>query len=62
VSHGEGLGHSIIEAEHRVKSLRKWLPAGPTDSGGVRKHDIVQFVAVDGGIRTVEVRDLVDIR
>lgn len=60
--HGPGLGHSIIENEHEVLKLLKWLPAGPTESGGFRKKDIVQFVARHGGIRTVAVADLVDIR
>lgn len=49
----------MIEAEHYVVKLMRWLPAGPTESGGHRDKDLVQFVARDGGIRTVATADLV---
>lgn len=55
-------GGGLIEQTHEVVKLLKWLPAGPTDNGGVREQDIVQFVARHGGIRTVAAADLVDIR
>lgn len=51
-------------AEHRFKvtSVRCWLPAGPTDSGGFRKKALVQFIAYKGGLRTVAVDDIIDIK
>jgi hypothetical protein len=49
----------MIEDEHKVLKLMKWLPAGPTSGGGERKQDIVQFIARDGGIRTVPAEDLI---
>lgn len=41
-----------------MMKLLKWLPAGLTSSGSIREHDLVQFVAKHGGIRTVKVSDL----
>jgi hypothetical protein len=38
------------------------LPAGPTDSGGFRKKALVQFIAYKGGLRTVAVDDIIDIK
>lgn len=49
----------MIEDEHLVQKFVKFLPAGPTESGGHRKRDLVQFIAKDGGMRTVQVEDLV---
>jgi hypothetical protein len=51
-------GGSLLEDTHHVVKLLKWLPAGPTSDGGHRAEDLVQFVAQQGGIRTVRVRDL----
>lgn len=48
----------LLEDTHRVVRLLKWLPAGPSSHGGHREHDLVQFVAEQGGIRTVAVKDL----
>lgn len=48
----------MIETEHRVQRLVKWLPAGPTESGGHRERDLIQFYAVDGGLRTTYVSNL----
>lgn len=52
----------MLEQEHRVVRLLKWLPAGPTADGGRRKEDLVQFTAIRGGIRTVAVRDIVEVK
>lgn len=54
--------YTMIEDEHRVEKLMKWLPAGPTSEGGERKEDLVQFVARHGGIRTIPVNDLIIVR
>lgn len=73
VSNGPGMGSNLIENEHQVVKLLKWLPAGPLGadaqttgtrerSAGHRPRDMVQFVARHGGVRTVAVEDLVDIR
>jgi hypothetical protein len=48
----------MIEDEHRVVKFLKWLPAGPTASGGHREKTLVQFIAKDGGTRTVAIEDL----
>jgi hypothetical protein len=48
----------MIEEQHYVMRLLKWLPAGPAKEGGHRAKDLVQFVARDGGIRTIAVDDL----
>lgn len=56
-------GHRIwIEAEHKVIRFKKWLPAGPTSDGGVREKDIIQFIARDGGCRTILAEDLAILR
>jgi hypothetical protein len=52
----------MVEGEHHVTSVRRWLPAGPTDSHGERKDDLIQFISSKGGLRTVRVKDIVDIR
>jgi hypothetical protein len=49
----------LLEETHDVVKLLKWLPAGPTSNGGHREHTLVQFVAREGGIRTVNVKDLI---
>jgi hypothetical protein len=49
----------MLETEHRVQKLKAWLPKGPTDSGGYRERDIIQFYAVDGGLRTTYVSNLI---
>lgn len=49
----------MVEEEHLVKKLTRWLPAGPTAAGTVRAKTLVQFVARDGGTRTVAVEDLI---
>lgn len=48
----------LLEDTHDVVTLLKWLPAGPLPGGQVREHTLVQFVARQGGIRTVAVKDL----
>lgn len=48
----------FIENDHYVTRLMKFLPAGPTEDGGNRSHDLVQFVAKHGGIRTVKAEDI----
>lgn len=47
-----------IEDEHKVQKLVKFLPAGPTSDGGHREQALVQFIARDGGLRTVNAGDL----
>lgn len=46
----------MLEQTHVVKSLRRILPPE-----GKRVETIVQFWAVEGGMRTVTVKDIVDI-
>lgn len=48
----------MVEQEHYVHKFVRWLPAGPTASGGHREKVLVQFIAKDGGMRTVAVDDL----
>lgn len=50
-----------MESSFRVTSVLKWYPAGPLNDGGYRKHDLIRF-AFKGGLRTVAVRDIIDIR
>ena len=52
----------MIETEHKIVRLLKYLPAGSTESGGNRDRALVQFIAEDGGKRTVACEDLVYIR
>ena len=52
-------GH-VIEDEHVVTSVRRVLRAGVR--GGSRKHDLVQFYAREGGMRTVALRDIIRVR
>lgn len=59
----------LLEDEHRVIRLLKWLPAGPVEFDDAndnnerrtleRKRTLVQFVARHGGIRTIAVDDLI---
>lgn len=51
-----------MESSYRVTSVRRWLPAGPISAGGHRKDDLIQFVAYKSGLRTVAVRDIIEIR
>lgn len=51
-----------LEDEHRVNSFRRYLPEGPTSDGGFRDEPLVQFVSVQGGIRTLAVNDIISIR
>lgn len=51
----------VCEDEHKVASFRRFLPKGETESGGFRKQDLVQFTSVQGGVRTIATRDIVDI-
>lgn len=50
---------TIFEQEHYVVRLIKWLPAGVTEGGMIREHDLVQFVGRHGGLRTVRAADIV---
>ena len=54
----KGARFNWLEQKHQVYKFRRFYPAGPLPDGGVREHDLVQFFAVDGGMRTVRVRDL----
>jgi hypothetical protein len=51
-------GGGLLEDTFHVTRLLKWLPAGPTANDGFRKDDLIQFVAREGGIRTIKVHDL----
>ena len=44
--------------EFTLLRLRAWLPAGPVAGGGVREQALVQFIATNGGMRTVAASDL----
>lgn len=46
-----------MEQEHRVKSVRRFLH--PNGEG--REDLLVQFYAVHGGLRTVAVKDIIDV-
>jgi hypothetical protein len=48
----------MLEQEHRVKSVRRFLWAH--ESKG-RKVDLLQFFAEQGGLRTVAIQDVVDV-
>lgn len=61
--------HVLVEEEHRVERLLAWYPAGPLGehdpttgererSNGTREHDLVKFLAREGGTRCVRARDL----
>lgn len=52
-------GRTIVEREHRNVRFRKFLPAGPLPDGSVRQHDLIQFWADPGGLRTVRADDIV---
>lgn len=59
-----------VEDEHYVVKLLGWYPAGPLKDDGergldegerarrVREHDLVKFVARNGGVRVVRAADL----
>jgi hypothetical protein len=49
----------MIEVEHEVVKFKQYLYAGPLPGGGVRQHDIIQFYANPGGLRTIRADDLV---
>jgi hypothetical protein len=49
----------MIERDHRVVRFKQYLYAGPLPGGGVRQHDIIQFVADPGGLRTINADDIV---
>jgi hypothetical protein len=68
LSYVKSTGREIeLEDEHRVLKYRKFLPAGPTfnaegEKTGQRKQDLIQFIAEQGGTRTVAVADIYDIK
>lgn len=51
-------GTVLVENEHRVTKLLGWYPAGPLADGGERDHDLIKFVAQEGGVRLVRAADL----
>lgn len=62
-------GWVTVEAEHLVMKVIAWYPAGPLLNDeettgererrdGERKHDLVKFVAREGGVRVVRAADL----
>jgi hypothetical protein len=56
---GDRSRYSIVEVEHFVIKYKQYLPAEVLPDGTVREHDIVQFWADPGGLRTVYAKDLV---
>lgn len=42
-----------MELEHDVVRVRQYLDAGVLPDGSVREHDLIQFWARRGGLRTV---------
>lgn len=62
-------GTVLMEREHRVTKLLGWYPAGPLKDDAettgnaermerLRDHDLIKFVAKEGGVRLVRARDL----
>lgn len=49
-------------SDTRVLRFHRYLPAGPTENGGYRKEDLVQFYCDPPGFRTIRVRDITKIR
>jgi hypothetical protein len=49
----------MVERRHRVVKFKQYLPAGPLPNGSVRQHDLIQFYADPGGLRTVVAADLI---
>jgi len=49
----------IIERDHRVTRFKQYLDADVLPDGSVREHDIIQFYANPGGLRTVYAEDIV---
>jgi hypothetical protein len=49
----------LIEVDHHVVKFKQYLYAGPLPGGGVRQHDLIQFWADPGGLRTVRADDLI---
>lgn len=68
-----GKNYTIVEDDARVKVVTDFLPAGPVldDEGEpvlntkgepkVIEHDCVEFIAIEGGTRTVRCRDIIDV-
>lgn len=56
---GEGK-YTILEDTHRVTHFRRYLPAGAP--GGNRQKPLIQFIAAEGGCRTVAEGDIVGIK
>jgi hypothetical protein len=53
--HGDG-SRTLIEEEVTVNKVRRFLPAGES-----RAERLVQLWAIEGGMRTYAVRDIVDV-
>jgi hypothetical protein len=53
-----------LDDEVKVKALKRpaLLLAGPTSNGGVREKDLLQFYADMGGLRTISVDSVMDVR
>ena len=52
-----GNGRKVtFEGEHKIAKFRRYLPIGEG-----RKEALIQFWAIQGGMRTVAVRDIVDV-
>jgi hypothetical protein len=68
-----GKMYTLVEDEARVQVVRDYLPAGPVydDDGNpvldtkgkpkVRLDDQVDFIAIEGGCRSVRVKDIIDV-
>jgi hypothetical protein len=48
--------------EVKVTAVKALLPAGPASNGGFREHELLQFYADMGGLRTIRTDCIVDVR
>lgn len=47
-----------MELQHNVVKFRQYLTADVLPGGAVRTHDLIQFWANPGGLRTIRAEDL----
>jgi hypothetical protein len=47
--------------EYRVIIFRNYLPAGVTESGKDRPHELLQLYTDPGGMRTVAIKDVLKV-
>ena len=48
----------FMELEHHVVKFKQYLEAERFPDGSVREHDLIQFYANPGGLRTIRAEDL----